>query len=367
MEELLALVRQIVPSLTEDDISVPIEELGLDSLDLTEMRISFERYYNTGNTNTVIEKKTSIINNFYKYKKIASKENNKSELLDEITISRTVKISLPEMADTGLSENWLLKHLGHLHWELLAQAYETALTNITDGESRVYATFLRACYSFPDLRTFSEDSILHFNASMTYNGGTFFTSKIIATAQEGDISANLLTSFCKNDGHNNLTPLATVNTQPRMRPSVQLPSILSDHKLINKGLLDIVSLSSQSFEISDTSIASSSYKINPFYDINGVGLLYFAAYPIISDFALIASNHLASTRATRTSKDVCYFSNITSSCDLLVELNPIQYTEGGFFYSTSILRTNDRKKVARIFVYKESPAGSKTGDTSPTS
>ena len=33
----------------------------------------------------------------------------------------------------------------------------------------------------------------------------------------------------------------------------------------------------------DAAIFDSEYEIVPFHDINGVGLLYFAAYPIISD------------------------------------------------------------------------------------
>jgi len=44
----------------------------------------------------------------------------------------------------GLSENWLLRHLGDLHWQIICDALGKASRDIQDEQgSRLYASFVR--------------------------------------------------------------------------------------------------------------------------------------------------------------------------------------------------------------------------------
>lgn len=53
-----------------------------------------------------------------------------------------IRLGMPHLSGTGLSENWLLKELGHRHWTRLAWAAGKETPNFRDGEGRpVYAAF----------------------------------------------------------------------------------------------------------------------------------------------------------------------------------------------------------------------------------
>jgi probable biosynthetic protein (TIGR04098 family) len=72
-------------------------------------------------------------------------------------------------------------------------------------------------------------------------------------------------------------------------------------------------------------IFSCDYEIIPQYDINGVGLLYFAAYPIISD---ICEERFASQRNLSTTKrDVFYFRNCDPGETLVFRIHARQSSD----------------------------------------
>lgn len=56
--------------------------------------------------------------------------------------TETYLASMPNLAFTGLSENWLLKECGHQHWLALAQLHDRALPDFVDDQGRIaYAAF----------------------------------------------------------------------------------------------------------------------------------------------------------------------------------------------------------------------------------
>jgi probable biosynthetic protein (TIGR04098 family) len=62
------------------------------------------------------------------------------------------------------------------------------------------------------------------------------------------------------------------------------------------------------------------YKINPYHDINGVGLLYFATYPSIADTCELAYMNHGNSWAERSStvfRDIFYFANSDADETLL--------------------------------------------------
>ncbi|SFB60115.1 biosynthesis cluster domain-containing protein [Pseudomonas sp. NFIX10] len=47
--------------------------------------------------------------------------------------TETYLASMPDLAFTGLSENWLLKECGHQHWLALAHLHDRALPDLVNA------------------------------------------------------------------------------------------------------------------------------------------------------------------------------------------------------------------------------------------
>ena len=98
-------------------------------------------------------------------------------------------------------------------------------------------------------------------------------------------------------------------------------------------------------------IFSCEYEIIPQHDINGVGLLYFAAYPIISD---ICEARFVSQRNLSTIKrDVFYFSNCDPGETLVFRIHSRKESVSLFESESSISRKSDGVLMARIFTTRE--------------
>ena len=94
-------------------------------------------------------------------------------------MNRTFSIGMPQMAVGCLSENWLLKELGSLHWDRLCMALATNSQSLTDSEGRrLYATFVRIKLSLDDnLAAFDEGDEL----SLTVNMSRFGRSTVLSS------------------------------------------------------------------------------------------------------------------------------------------------------------------------------------------
>ena len=114
------------------------------------------------------------------------------------------------------------------------------------------------------------------------------------------------------------------------------------------------------FKLNDTVLESIKHTINPYYEINGVGLLYFAAFPMIADECTAAflkttmgmEDHDSSYYTTY--RDVFYFANCNASDRIRVDLNSIERLEGNKLkMTTSLYRESDNKLMARILTIKQ--------------
>jgi probable biosynthetic protein (TIGR04098 family) len=51
-------------------------------------------------------------------------------------MKRTVQVGMPQMALGYLSENWLLKELGDLHWDKLCSSLQRKSNDLVDSQGR---------------------------------------------------------------------------------------------------------------------------------------------------------------------------------------------------------------------------------------
>lgn len=95
------------------------------------------------------------------------------------------------------------------------------------------------------------------------------------------------------------------------------------------------------------------YEILPPHDINGVGLLYFAAYPTIFDLCLERHEGRGFLIGHSTvSKDICYYANSEPTETLRFRLHAREEGDGLVRHTASLSRTSDGRRISEVISLK---------------
>ncbi len=269
---------------------------------------------------------------------------------------------MPQMANNVLSENWLLKELGDLHWKLLSGGIEQNSSEFKDEMgNRLYATFIRICYSLSNLKSFQENEKIGFLGSIKRFGNSTYLSQIDGKSENHFIRANLMTTFSvrSSDDNSKIQKSNPVEKINHIEEIVTVPDFLSDYRLLRKTLIDEWKLSEFTFPIPRDVIFQANYSINPYYEINGVGLLYFAVYPVISDFCTINfyknrfGNNDWLKKFQTTHRDINYFANCNAEDKIVFCLNFFEEKDSSIKTVTTLYRQSDKTMLAKIFTVKQ--------------
>ena len=300
-----AVLREEVRGLGTVDPRRTWGELGLDSFGLLNLRAALEQSLGREiDDEDWIEAVTPS-----HLLRIAGRARSAASLCEPagLEIHEDVEIRMPQMALGGLSENWLQKVLGDFHWRLIGEAVGLAPAAICDSfGNRLYPAFTRVRFaSTVPLASYAEGETLHFSASLARLGSGFFFSTI-DVAGEGDhaVSAELMSSFAlRGPAGGNAGLLRGQAAMPdgcRARLLEEMPDF---------GL--VYQRRRRDRDAPRSLLARAPYEILPAYDINGVGLLYCAAYPMIADICDLRARG-EPARAVSTSvieRDTCFFAN----------------------------------------------------------
>ena len=281
-------------------------------------------------------------------------------------IEKKIVINMPQMAIEALSENWLFKELGDSHWEMICDGLNTKSFDLqNDTGNRLYATFVRIKFSCSNnLRSFRENQVATLNGNMKRFGESMYFSNIEFATPTASIQAELMTTFSIRDAVDN-TQLAKSEPSVKINDVQQhkrFPAIGNEYRLVKKQVLKELTFEGIAFEILDEVIFETDYELNPFYDINGVNLLYFAAYPIINDVCEARFfNEQRSEEEGRWEqnyythyKDVLYYANCNVNDSLIYQLTTYETLGDELVKLGSILRRkSDNKIIARIFSIKK--------------
>src|SRR4026208_1904067 len=62
--------------------------------------------------------------------------------------SPVMMVGMPQLGPYGLSENWLLRHFGDIHWRLISESLGTRSADLFDEDgNRLYASFIRVTWT----------------------------------------------------------------------------------------------------------------------------------------------------------------------------------------------------------------------------
>ena len=170
----------------------------------------------------------------------------------------------------------------------------------------------------------------------------------------------MLTSFTKRGDKGNAVLQKSVPFVTNKEINeITLPPALQEYKLVRKSLVEEIIVAERKFQISDDLLFEYVHPIIPYYEINGVGLLYFAAYPTISDIGeleylkTIRDAFKPATAYFTIGRKVFYLANCDSTDRVIYQLNSFE-KEGNYMkIQSSLYRQSDRKMMAKIFTVKE--------------
>lgn len=260
-------------------------------------------------------------------------------------------VDMPQMALSGLSEAWMMKEIGNIHWKLISDFLQMPSSKIQDqsGE-RLYATFTRIKWeSSGDLKDFRENDHIDADARLQRFGASFYFSKQRFSTEAGTVSAEVMSTFAKHGERGANTSLikgTPVLAQPDAIPQYEaFPDFGKEYR------------SKREAEDS-TVIFESEYEIMGPHDINGVGLLYFAAYPVIFDICTEAYEGKGFLRSySSVGKDLYYFANAEPDETLVFRIHERRENEGVIAHLCTLSRKSDGKRMAQVHSLKRASDG----------
>ena len=360
MQQYLTLLKETIPGITTEDLFAPRNESGLHSLDSIVIRGALETHFGFEIPDEAWYRFGSLSDTLkYCHEQKALVET----VAPRISCSRSTEIRLPQMANRALSENWLLKEIGDMHWEMLSKGLEQKSSEFADRYgNRLYAAFARVNYAISPLNQFKENQLLDMEGQISRFSNCAYYSNINGNSGEHSFKAELMSSFSARKENNNAKMM---NEQPKRSVNhigelSECPEFYMDHRKLNKGKADEVFAGGYHFKIKDTVMEELEYDIDPGMDVNGVGLLYFAAYPMIADrCASVFFRHTMNMKNYDLCyhtifRDVFYFANCNPEDRVIVKLNSVEHMDHNKLKMTaSLYRESDNKLMARVLTVKQ--------------
>lgn len=279
-------------------------------------------------------------------------------------------IHLPQTDATGLSENWLFKHCGEMHWDYLCAAMGVSGVNSQamrdDAGNRLYPTFLaiKGRYATPLCKVRMDQ---HFQTTVELNhfGRAFFHSTIAFKNQEARFDLEMLTTFvarCKSGLNDLRQSLPAAKLEYASRPLRTPPPLLKLSQTLRHAEKTDYEFAGHHFSSSANDLALQvSCEPSPYIDYNGAGLLYFAAYPTIADTLerqLIIRHKLMeetgdwAVRTSTVARDVFYYRNLNLGQRLTATLRRFDRVGEDIILHTALTAESDGAALADIFTAK---------------
>jgi probable biosynthetic protein (TIGR04099 family) len=190
---------------------------------------------------------------------------------------------MPHLSVVGLSETWLLKEAGHVHWQLLEEAVGCRSRHWKDGDgSRLYASFI--AYRFDGLlaAALGEGDLLECLSELGATSRNRFCSRHVLRCANLPFEATLwmVTTFVRRDG-NGESNRGFVRTS--FGSSERVDELFGD--TVDQLLGRRRQFRREAAHLLDSSPSISSFSACPMEDFNHAGMIYFAAFPRYLDRA----------------------------------------------------------------------------------
>jgi hypothetical protein len=238
-------ILELFPHLTEKEFRLPVSQSGLDSFDLLALRSHLERKAGKKipDADWVKIPTLAALSEFISSTPLISRSG---ENLRNAKGEREYLVNMPQMAIGGLSEQWLFKEMGDLHWRVLAAGLGTPSNEIIDSQgNRLYATFVRIRWEGSHhLKMFRENESIVLQNTLQRQGSSFFFSEFSLRGEEKNIQAALTTTFAMRQKKNTelLRGEPNIPANCVISELASAPSLMEEYRLARKSQLQNVHL-----------------------------------------------------------------------------------------------------------------------------
>lgn len=361
-ETVMRVLAREIADLTPDKMAVPFDAAGLDSFALISLRSAIETELNQ----TIPDADWSRIGTLEHITQLNAQKRPQSGSDQEPltapsravpamdaqapngTANRHYQIGMPQMAVSGLSEAWLFKEVGDVHWNMLAAFLGRKTSEICDDDgNRLYATFARVRIAVDGtLRDFRESQKMEINGKLSRFGANMFFSEQTLIAPDATAQIQAMSSFAMHKSGGDNTALTRGSPQiddPNALPSLsEIPPFGMEYK------------SERGRETNGPAVFETTYDILAPHDINGVGLLYFASYPSIFDICVERHEDQGFLNSTSVQfRDISYIANARPDDALTVILHERTEEKGTIVHRGSIYRKRDQQRMAAIECHRQ--------------
>jgi len=281
------------------------------------------------------------------------------------------QIGMPHLDIAGLSESWLFRHAGHLHWTAIHESLGIAADELrNDRDERLYASFvaIRARYEIP-LCEVREDDRLVAHAVMSPCGRTAATSEVTLRRDTAALRLSMASTFAAfvDDGAARAlraSPLAPAlaQTWPPLGAASPLHAWAKDAR---RGQPVEDALWATALGADQASLGRVRLTPSPYGDYNHAGLLYFASYVGLADTAehlLLSPGGPAASAAPRqipwwqqtstVARDVLYYRNLPCGEPLDAELVSLTPADDAVATHVRLFGARDGRLLADVLTSK---------------
>lgn len=360
--DVLQLIRGKFPKLSDADMGRPVTDVGIDSFDLMTLRAVLE-----AETGASIPDRdwasTLRLEDIAKIPALSGQtpaagaqaapafvaQASRSAAVETGpgTSTRRYTINMPQMALSGLSEAWLFKELGDVHWAMITNFLQSPSAGIADDAGdRLYATFTRILLTVePNLRRFAENDAMTIGSELERYGASFYFGHHKVQSNGATAKAQTMSTFAKYGERGKNTSLikgTPTLVQPDAIPSLtEFPDFSTQYR-------------TRRSEEPEETLFECDYDLLAPHDINGVGLLYFAAYPTVFDLCIEQFEGKGFLMGHSTvSKDICYFANSEPTETLLFKLHKREQEGDTLRHWASLYRKGDGKRMGEVISVKQ--------------
>lgn len=195
--------------------------------------------------------------------------------------SWTTLLGMPHLAVAGLSETWLLKEAGHVHWQLLEQAVGCRSRHWKDASgARLYASFIAYRIEVRLADAVGEGDLLDCYSELAATGRNRVCSRHVlrSASLPFETMLTMMTSFVRRDGDTNRGFVRTS---------------FGNSELVDEGFSSIVDellgtrrqFRRDAVQVRESATSVSRFTTCPMEDFNHAGMVYFATFPRYLDRA----------------------------------------------------------------------------------
>lgn len=337
-DDVLALLRKECPALSDGDLDRSFEDLNVDSFGMLTLRTKLEEASGKSIDDETWSAVATPADAIHIFSNIAPMRQ-RAHAAAVVGERREYQVNLPQMAAGGLSESWLFKEIGDLHWSQISKGLGVPSSQVRDvGGSRLLATFTRVQVdSTAPLAAYAENEPIAIEGNISRYGSAMFFNDATMSGEGKLTKLRVMSSFSKFG--ETATNISLQPAQPDIPLGCAIPALAELPEFAEEyRLRRSASLTAPLFECE--------YSIAPCYDINGVGLLYFAAYPMINDICArrYAGRSFADFSTLR--RDVFYFANCDADDTVIYRIHRWHASDGGIEAEESLTRKSDGALMA---------------------